>query len=36
MEPNWTIRRVSATQLTWVLIYLDGLETNLKLIKASL
>ena len=36
MEPDWTIRRVSATQLTWVLIYLDGVETNLKLIKATL
>jgi hypothetical protein len=36
MESDWTIRRVSGTHLTWVLIYLDGLETNLKLIKATL
>jgi len=36
MEPDWTIRRVSAIQLSWVLIYLDGLETNLKMIRATL
>lgn len=36
MEPDWTIRRVSGTNLSWVLIYLDGLETNLKMIKATL
>jgi hypothetical protein len=35
MEPDWTIRRVSANQLAWVLIYLDGLETNLKINKAT-
>jgi len=35
MEPDWTIRRVSGTNIAWVLIYLDGLETNLKIIKAS-
>jgi hypothetical protein len=35
MEPDWTIRHVSGTNLSWVLIYLDGLETNLKMIKAS-
>jgi hypothetical protein len=35
-EPDWTIRRVSGTNLSWVLIYLDGVETNLKLIKATL
>jgi hypothetical protein len=36
MEPDWTIRRVSGTHLTWVLIYLDGLETNLKMLKVTL
>ena len=36
MEPDWTIRRVSGTNLSWVLIYLDGVETNLKLMKLSL
>ncbi len=36
MEPDWTIRRVSATQLALVLVYLDGLETNLKMLKAIL
>lgn len=35
MQPDWSIRRVSGTHLTWVLIYLDGLETNLKMIKTS-
>jgi hypothetical protein len=35
MEPDWTIRHVSGTNLSWVLIYLDGLETNLKMIKTS-
>jgi hypothetical protein len=34
-EPDWTIRYVSGTNLSWVLIYLDGLETNLSMIKAS-
>jgi hypothetical protein len=36
MDPDWTIRRVSGADLAWVLIYLDGLETKLKLIKTSL
>lgn len=35
MEPDWTIRYVSGNNLSWVLIYLDGLETNLKMIKTS-
>jgi hypothetical protein len=34
-EPDWTIRNVAGTNLSWVLIYLDGLEANLKMIKAS-
>ncbi len=34
-EPDWTIRYVSGNNLAWVLIYLDGLETNLSMIKAS-
>jgi hypothetical protein len=35
IDPDWTIRRVAVTNLSWILIYLDGLETNLKMIKAS-
>jgi hypothetical protein len=34
-DPDWTIRNVAGTNLAWVLIYLDGLEANLKMIKAS-
>lgn len=34
-DPDWTFRPVAVTNLSWVLIYLDGLETNLKMIKAS-
>jgi hypothetical protein len=34
-DPDWTIRNVAGTNLSWVLIYLDGLEANLKMIKAS-
>jgi hypothetical protein len=33
--PDWTIRNVAGTNLSWVLIYLDGLEANLKMVKAS-
>ena len=36
MAPDWSIRRVAGTNLAWVLIYLDGLETNLLMLKASL
>lgn len=36
MKPDWSNNRVSATALTWVMIYLDGLETNLKIIRATL
>jgi len=36
MDPDWTYRYIQATNLFWVLIYLDGLETNLKLIKATI
>jgi hypothetical protein len=32
-EPDRTIRYVSENNLSWVLIYLDGLETNLLMIK---
>jgi hypothetical protein len=35
IDPDWTIRNVAGTNLSWVLIYLDGLEANLKMIKAS-
>jgi hypothetical protein len=35
MKPDWTIRHVAGNNLAWVLIYLDGLEANLKMIKAS-
>jgi hypothetical protein len=34
-DPDWTIRNVAGTNLSWVLIYLDGLEANLKMIKVS-
>jgi hypothetical protein len=34
-DPDWTIRNVSTTNLSWILIYLDGLEADLKMIKAS-
>jgi hypothetical protein len=34
-DPDWTIRNVAVTNFSWILIYLDGLETNLKMIKAS-
>ncbi|MGA1977348.1 MAG: hypothetical protein ABSG89_05760 [Bacteroidales bacterium] len=34
-DPDWTIRNVAQTNLSWVLIYLDGLEASLKMIKAS-
>jgi hypothetical protein len=33
--PDWTIRNVAGTSLSWVLIYLDGLKANLKMIKIS-
>jgi hypothetical protein len=36
IDPDWSIRKVAATNLSWILIYLDGLETNLKMIKASI
>ena len=36
LDPDWTYRYIQATNLFWVLIYLDGLETNLKLIKATI
>ena len=36
MDPDWTYRYIQATNLFWVLVYLDGLETNLKLIKATI
>jgi hypothetical protein len=35
-DPDWTIRNVAGTNLAWVLIYLDGLEANLKMIKTAL
>lgn len=35
MEPDWTVRHVAGASLSWALIYLDGLETNLLMIKAS-
>ena len=33
---EWTNRILRENTLSWTLIYLDGLETNLKLVKASL
>ncbi len=35
IDPDWSIRKVAATNLSWILIYLDGLETNLKMIEVS-
>jgi hypothetical protein len=35
IDPDWTHRNVAATNLSWILIYLDGLEANLKMIQAS-
>ena len=35
IDPDWTIRNVAVNNFSWILIYLDGLETNLKIIKAS-
>lgn len=35
-EEDWYSLKFSDNNLSWVLIYLDGLETNLKLIRASL
>ncbi len=35
-ESEWGNRKFRDNNLSWVLIYLDGLETNLKMIKATL
>jgi hypothetical protein len=35
-DEEWSTWKFSDNSLAWVLIYLDGLETNLKLIRASL
>lgn len=35
MDPDWNYRYIQGINLSWVLIYLDGLETNLKLIKST-
>jgi hypothetical protein len=34
-EEEWSKWKFSDNSLAWVLIYLDGLETNLKIIKES-
>jgi len=35
-EADWGFWKFSDNNLAWVLIYLDGLETNLKMIRATL
>jgi hypothetical protein len=34
--PDWTVTVVTGANLSWVLIYLDGLEANLKMVRASI
>jgi hypothetical protein len=34
-KPDWTKVNVDANNLSWVMIYLDGLEANLKMMKTS-
>jgi hypothetical protein len=34
-KPDWTIENVNANNLSWVMIYLDGLEADLKMMKVS-
>jgi hypothetical protein len=36
MDQDLTYKYIQAVNLSWVLIYLDGLETNLKLIKTTI
>jgi hypothetical protein len=33
-EPAYAVRNITENSISWALIYLDGLETNLKMIKA--
>jgi hypothetical protein len=35
IDPDWTITTLAPNYLSWLLIYLDGLETNLKMIKIA-
>ena len=35
-EEEWGNWKFNDNSLSWVLIYLDGLETNLKMIKATI